>query len=158
MQAPFLRVVMLICKLAGESCCKNARRHADRYGKSYYFSFTNKINMKNRNLLFTTLIAFVLVLSMKAQSPPSIQWQKCFGGSSDDNAMVSVQQTSDGGYIMTGSTFSNDGDLSGNHGGVDCWVAKLDNAGSIQWKKCLDRKSTRLNSSHSQQSRMPSSA
>ena len=93
--------------------------------------------MKNRNLLFTTLIAFVLVLSMKAQSPPSIQWQKCFGGSSDDNAMVSVQQTSDGGYIMTGSTFSNDGDISGNHGGVDCWVAKLDNAGSIQWKKCF---------------------
>ena len=31
MQAPFLRVVMLIGKLAVESCSKNGRLHAARY-------------------------------------------------------------------------------------------------------------------------------
>jgi hypothetical protein len=52
------------------------------------------------------------------------EWQKCLGGSKDDEAR-SVRQTADGGYIVAGSTMSNDGNVSGNHGGKDFWMVKL---------------------------------
>jgi hypothetical protein len=54
----------------------------------------------------------------------TIEWLKTFGGSYDKWAN-SIQQTHDGGYIVAGLTYSNDGDVSDNHGGVDCWVVKL---------------------------------
>ena len=66
----------------------------------------------------------------------TIQWQKCFGGSSDDLA-ASIIQTSDGGFMMAAGTSSNDGDVSGNHGGYDAWIVKLTKNGSIQWHRCL---------------------
>jgi len=65
-----------------------------------------------------------------------IEWQKCLGGSDDDFAS-SIQQTSDGGYIVAGYTFSKDGDFPGNHGVFDAWVAKLDESGASEWRKCL---------------------
>jgi hypothetical protein len=49
----------------------------------------------------------------------------------------SIQPTSDGGYILCGTTFSNSGDVSGNHGNSDVWVVKLDALGGIQWQRCL---------------------
>jgi len=69
-------------------------------------------------------------------SQPTIQWQKCLGGSNQDGAN-SIQQTVDGGYIVAGVTSSNDGDVTGNHGGDDFWIVKLDGSGNIQWQKCL---------------------
>ena len=38
------------------------------------------------------------------------------GGTVEDWAR-SIQQTIDGGYIVAGYTLSNDGDVTGNHGG-----------------------------------------
>ncbi len=65
-----------------------------------------------------------------------ILWQKCLGGTASD-FISCVIETSDGGYAVAGSTSSNDGDVSGNHGGIDAWVVKLDIDGNIQWQKCL---------------------
>lgn len=65
----------------------------------------------------------------------ALQWQHTFGGTADDNLM-SVMQTSDGGYIVAGDTYSANGDISGSHGSEDYWVAKLSAAGIIEWKKC----------------------
>ena len=73
---------------------------------------------------------------VKLDSSGSIQWQKCYGGSNYDNAN-SVQQTFDGGYVVTGISLSNDGDVTGNHGVTDYWTVKLDGNGNIQWQKCL---------------------
>jgi hypothetical protein len=66
----------------------------------------------------------------------NIQWQKTIGGTGYDVAN-SFQQTADGGYIVTGITYSNDNDVTGNHGLSDFWVVKLSTAGIIQWQKCL---------------------
>ena len=63
-------------------------------------------------------------------------WQKTLGGSSADGAQ-SIQQTTDGGYIVAGDTYSNDGDVTGNHGGYDYWVVKLDANGNRIWQKTL---------------------
>jgi hypothetical protein len=52
------------------------------------------------------------------------QWEKSLGGSNSDYAS-SIQQTSDGGYIVAGSSYSSDGDVTGNHGGSDYWIVKL---------------------------------
>jgi len=46
----------------------------------------------------------------------SLKWQKSLGGTEFD-AAYSIRQTTDGGYIVAGQSRSNDGDVSGNHGG-----------------------------------------
>lgn len=65
-------------------------------------------------------------------------WYKTYGGLSGDSRATCVQITADGGYIVGGTTTSNDGDVSGNHnaGTEDVWILKLDVNGNVQWKKC----------------------
>ena len=73
---------------------------------------------------------------VKLNASGSIEWQRSLGGSSSDWA-YSIRQTFDGGYIVAGYSFSNDGDVSGNHGYVDYWVVKLNSVGEIEWQKSL---------------------
>ena len=73
---------------------------------------------------------------VKLDATGTIQWQKSLGGSGDDFAQ-SIQTTLDGGYVVAGYVLSNDGNVSGNHGGSDYWVVKLDATGNIQWQKTL---------------------
>jgi len=73
---------------------------------------------------------------VKINADGTLAWQKLFGGSGDETAQA-IRQTSDGGYVVTGSTNSDNGDVSGHHSGNDVWVVKLDNAGNIQWQKCF---------------------
>lgn len=54
----------------------------------------------------------LLLLAGFCIAQPSIEWQKSLGGSVDDYA-YSIQQTSDGGFIVAGRSASNDGDVSG---------------------------------------------
>lgn len=71
---------------------------------------------------------------IKTDSVGTIEWQKNYGGSEEDVAQ-SIQQTFDGGYIVGATTFSNDSDVSGNHGLSDFWIFKLDSVGNILWSK-----------------------
>ncbi len=73
---------------------------------------------------------------VKFSSTGSIEWKKTYGGTDVDWA-YEIQQTFDGGYILAGYTASNNGDVSGNHGGKDAWVVKLNGSGGIQWQKSL---------------------
>ncbi|MFD3003043.1 T9SS type A sorting domain-containing protein [Pontibacter toksunensis] len=87
-------------------------------------------------LLYLLLyIASSLLITSWAQAP-AIQWQKALGGTAED-VPQSIYGTADGGFIVGGATGSNDGDVSGNHGGGDLWIAKLYSTGAIQWKKTL---------------------
>ncbi len=63
-------------------------------------------------------------------------WDKCFGGSSQDG-LRSVQQTSDGGYILGGSSWSGiSGDKTESSRGLfDYWIVKTDDNGMMQWDK-----------------------
>lgn len=67
---------------------------------------------------------------------PNIEWQRASGGTSDDYP-TKVQQTTDGGYIMGGITFSSDGDVTGSHGLFEFWIVKLNNNGTLAWQKTL---------------------
>lgn len=73
---------------------------------------------------------------VKMNDTGNIVWEKSLGGSFNEEA-YSIEQTTDGGYIVAGVTDSNDGDVSGNHGEDDCWIVKLDGNGTLEWQKCL---------------------
>ncbi len=75
---------------------------------------------------------------VKISNSGVLQWQKTLGGINDDWAQ-STQQTADGGYIVAGLTYSNDGDVTGFHGGngADFWIVKLNSNGALQWQKTL---------------------
>ncbi len=73
---------------------------------------------------------------LKLNSLGDLQWQKALGGSSFDYGK-SIQQTTDGGFIVCGKINSNNGLVTGNHGDEDYWVVKLDNSGSVVWQKAL---------------------
>ncbi|OGF59551.1 MAG: hypothetical protein A2Y62_03670 [Candidatus Fischerbacteria bacterium RBG_13_37_8] len=55
-------------------------------------------------------------------------WQRNYGGTSDDLA-YGIQQTTDGGYIVAGTS------LSYTAGGYDVWILKLDSAGGVTWQR-----------------------
>jgi len=91
--------------------------------------------MQPMKKIFIPLLILLFTASI-TQSQVQIQWQKCYGGSSPDGGN-SIVQTADGGYAIGGRTYSNDGDVNGNNGGIDFWIAKLDIQGNVQWQKCL---------------------
>lgn len=77
-----------------------------------------------------------------------IQWQKSLGGSDLDN-LESICETTDGGCILGGHSFSN---ISGvktenSKGEYDYWIVKLNSNGNIQWQKTFGgSKTDKLNS------------
>jgi hypothetical protein len=79
--------------------------------------------------------AALLPLIAPAQTPPSIQWQRTLGGSYEDQGW-SITATSDGGCITSSLTASNDGDVTGFHGGSDIWVVKMNAVGDVEWSRC----------------------
>ncbi len=80
---------------------------------------------------------------IKTSANGSLLWEKSVGGSALD-ALNSINKTMDNGYICAGYTYSNDGDVSGNHGSYDAWLVKLDSMGEIQWQKCYGSWSTEI--------------
>ncbi len=68
------------------------------------------------------------VYLVKTYSNGDEQWHKTFGGSGDDDA-ISVQQTSDGGFVVAGSTSSGDTGIS------NLYLVKTDSNGDEQWHK-----------------------
>lgn len=74
---------------------------------------------------------------VKLNSKGDMQWQKCLGGTRLEMGGI-VQQTTDGGYIVAGSSESKDKDVTGYHGGNggDAWLVKLSENGTIQWERC----------------------
>jgi len=59
---------------------------------------------------------------LKLTSSGDIEWQRTYGGIYGDRAF-SIQETSDGGYIIAGS------------GWDDLWILKLTSSGDIEWQR-----------------------
>jgi len=98
------------------------------------------LNLSNKKLFVQRVIQFVLFLLLfftgKLMAQPAIEWEKSYGESLDD-AVGSIYQTSDGGYIVGGSTWSGSGinKSETSRGGQDIWIIKLNTNGVKEWEK-----------------------
>lgn len=78
---------------------------------------------------------------IKLDASGNIEWQNTLGGT-DLDELNSVEQVSDGGFILGGSSYSG---ISGDktevsQGSMDYWVVKLDNGGNIEWENTIGGK------------------
>jgi hypothetical protein len=75
---------------------------------------------------------------IKVDSLGIIQWQNTIGGSGED-ILNSIQQTTDGGFILGGTSTSDvSGDKTENCNIVeDYWIVKIDSIGIIQWQNTI---------------------
>ncbi|MFI5134975.1 MAG: hypothetical protein ACHQD9_03885, partial [Chitinophagales bacterium] len=62
---------------------------------------------------------------LKLDSAGNLQWQKTLGGSESDYSR-SIQVSTDGGFVIGGESYSNDGDVSNNKGQSDFWLVRTD--------------------------------
>ena len=64
---------------------------------------------------------------IKTDSRGNVEWSKTFGGLFFNDAGYSVQQTTDGGFIVAGYTY--------RAAGTDVWLIKTDSRGNVEWSK-----------------------
>ncbi|MEL6632148.1 MAG: OmpA family protein [Bacteroidota bacterium] len=79
------------------------------------------------------------IVIFKYSTQGNFFWKSYIGGS-ETESLGDLHQTSDGGFILVGTTKSSDGDLSLNRGGSDIMVAKLDAKARIEWVRTLGTK------------------
>lgn len=80
------------------------------------------------HLFVCSLLGMCLSVPTAMFAQPDSLWSRAFGGSSGD-ACYSVRQTSDGGYILAGTT------QSFGAGGIDFWLVKTDENGIGLWSR-----------------------
>jgi hypothetical protein len=68
-------------------------------------------------------------LVVKLDASGNIVWQMCYGGSGFEE--IRAFRPAENGFIFAGTTASNDGDVSGNHGSGDAWIVKLNGTGGF---------------------------
>jgi len=86
--------------------------------------------MKKLIILLSILLSFLNIIYCQNMI---IEWQNCFGGSKDDHATDIIKL--EDGFLIAGSTTSNDGDISYLHGGQDWWLVKTDVTSNMIWEK-----------------------
>lgn len=86
------------------------------------------------NLLFAFILFLFSAASLLAQ--PAIQWDKTFGGTANDQ-LFKVLQTTDGGYLLAGTSDSiaNGNKTEAGSGKVDFWIVKISANGAKEWDK-----------------------
>ncbi|MEZ5147204.1 MAG: hypothetical protein R2759_09010 [Bacteroidales bacterium] len=67
---------------------------------------------------------------VKIDDEGNIIWDKIVGGNGD---VWAGSLTNDGGIVMIGTTYSNDGDVSISYGGPDSWIVKLSSESILEW-------------------------
>ena len=87
----------------------------------------------------SSLISFIFCFSSAYSQAPALEWSRCYGGTISDWGEY-VFPLQDGGFLVTGSSYSNDGDVSGHHSngtylGYDYWVARMKADGTILWQR-----------------------
>ncbi len=86
--------------------------------------FVSHVNPKEMKNIIISLFVFLVIFN----STFSQGWERTYGGPGDE-AGNSVQQTTDGGYIIAGYT------TSYGAGGVDVYIVKTDSFGDTLWTK-----------------------
>jgi len=69
------------------------------------------------------------------------EWQKTIGGSMDDD-VTCIERLSDGTFLLSGYTWSNDGEFSDNTKPYAIWNIQIDASGHILWERCYPGRSS----------------
>jgi len=69
----------------------------------------------------------------KLDADGNLEWRQFFGGTGNDRAFGAVQ-ANDGGFVITGSSESNDFDISNSSGSYDFWAIKITAQGDLVWE------------------------
>lgn len=80
---------------------------------------------------------------LKLDSDGDIEWEKAYGGSSDNAIFGSIRQTSDTGYIVA-ATRCDPTPIGGCH--PVFWILKLDSEGEIEWENMYNEFANEANS------------
>jgi hypothetical protein len=72
--------------------------------------------------------------ALKLTAGGDLEWSKYYGGSFTDTPL-GVVKTADNGFILVGSSDSNDVDINNNKGSYDFWVIKISSDGTLLWEK-----------------------
>ncbi|WP_250433343.1 hypothetical protein [Hanstruepera flava] len=72
--------------------------------------------------------------AIKLNANGNREWSKYYGGSFTDTPFDAIQ-TADNGYIIVGSSDSDDVDIQNNIGTYDFWVIKISETGTLVWEK-----------------------
>lgn len=70
---------------------------------------------------------------IKLNTNGTIEWRKYFGGTNTDTCYDIAEATD--GYLLIGSSDSNDVDIKNNKGSYDFWIVKTDKSGNLLWEK-----------------------
>ncbi len=101
------------------------------------YSMCTVKNNKNKQMKKLLLLTFLFISFLcEAQQIPVIDFQKCIGGTNNDETKA-VTKTKDGGWLIVGATSSIDGDVTcdGEYFN-DFWITKLNaNSVNIEWQK-----------------------
>ena len=73
---------------------------------------------------------------IKLDQAGELEWEKNFGGSLSDFSFGEPLIVNDG-YMVVGSSESNNGDVSINNGDSDFWMYRIDQSGELEWEKSL---------------------
>lgn len=71
---------------------------------------------------------------IKLTSIGDLEWSRYFGGNFTDTP-YGVVQTEDNGYIIAGSSDSDDTDISSHIGSYDFWIVRISAAGDLVWEQ-----------------------
>jgi hypothetical protein len=70
---------------------------------------------------------------IKIGTEGELLWEHSYGGTGIEIA-YDIAKTDDGGFVVVGNTFSNDTDISSNHGESDVWLIRIDSEGQLLWE------------------------
>jgi hypothetical protein len=116
----------------GGDYCTAFKKTADGFilaGKTSSDSSGNKMSHMLPNSDFDYWV-------VKLSSSGNLIWEKDFQAAGNDN-LWSINLTSDGGYIIGGTSTSTTGPVKSDvcRGGTDYWIIKLDDQGNVMWDK-----------------------
>jgi hypothetical protein len=84
--------------------------------------------------------------AIKLDASGNKEWRNYYGGTFTDIAYDAVETNNDG-FLLVGSSDSNDVDISANKGSYDFWVVKIDTLGNLVWEKSYG--GTEIDEAHS---------
>ncbi len=107
-----------------------------RFNSSLYsIIFANK-SPRIMKLIYSAILIIFFEINLNAQVHLQKMWDHTYGGSSVD-VLTELIQTSDGGFVLGGSSNSPAGDdiSETGRGGNDYWIVRLDSNGNKLWDK-----------------------